>query len=425
MGRLSAGATKATVLWFWRSVEPSRSLLELTRGFRTKGLQSRYCQSTLSTATLPALFVSLINMTSTKSGIPMRRMDSLSMAPMSVLHPSLSVDDADKGQVWEFKHPEFKMNGKDSLENIRRKAPATRKSLQNSDDLPPTQQIDMVNGQLVAMQQQLQQLSDRYNDLSAHHALLLSELMGLQKTVVNHENVMQNVMTYLHTADSFIRDQQRNSRVRTAFAGVPEGEAVSTEMNPPAKHISPVGTTLPSPLQNADKLLHDSSTETLLNNKTLEQMNELYKQMNGAANTPSPRTIISGHGAGLASQRAPAGPEGGLALDYTKLNCDFQDAVYPAGHNNGIDPLFSEHINNIPYSMPTGKDISPTDPRKQFSESRKKSSTIDPGWIRRPQILLVEDDPTCRRIGGKFLYSFKCAIDSAVCALSACSVCDV
>jgi osomolarity two-component system response regulator SKN7 len=28
--------------------------------------------------------------------------------------------------------------------------------------------------------------------------------------------------------------------------------------------------------------------------------------------------------------------------------------------------------------------------------------------------LLVEDDPTCRRIGSKFLYAFHCHIDSAV-----------
>lgn len=38
----------------------------------------------------------------------------------------------------------------------------------------------------------------------------------------------------------------------------------------------------------------------------------------------------------------------------------------------------------------------------------------DPGWLRQPQILLVEDDQTCRRIGGKFLYAFNCTIDSAL-----------
>jgi hypothetical protein len=73
--------------------------------------------------------------------------------------------------------------------------------------------------------------------------------------------------------------------------------------------------------------------------------------------------------------------------------------------------MYSEHINNIPYSMPP-KVADPSNP--QFQEPRKKSAQVDPGWIRQPQILLVEDDPTCRRIGSKFLYAFHCSIDSAV-----------
>ena len=75
--------------------------------------------------------------------------------------------------------------------------------------------------------------------------------------------------------------------------------------------------------------------------------------------------------------------------------------------------MYSEHINNIPYPMPAkGPDgsFAPAPP----PEVRKKSTQVDPGWVRQPQILLVEDDQTCRRIGGKFLYAFHCSIDSAV-----------
>ena len=86
---------------------------------------------------------------------------------------------------------------------------------------------------------------------------------------------------------------------------------------------------------------------------------------------------------------------------------------FQAGPNNGIDPMYSEHVHNIPYPMPS-KDTQ-SDHRTAFVETRKKSTQVDPGWIRPPQILLVEDDQTCRRIGSKFLYSFHCHIDSAVC----------
>ena len=85
--------------------------------------------------------------------------------------------------------------------------------------------------------------------------------------------------------------------------------------------------------------------------------------------------------------------------------------VYPIGQTQGIDPMYSEHINNIPYPMPNkGPEAVPPPPQ----DARKKSTQIDPGWVRQPQILLVEDDQTCRRIGGKFLYAFHCSIDSAV-----------
>merc|ERR1712000_619225 len=96
-----------------------------------------------------------------------------------------------------------------------------------------------------------------------------------------------------------------------------------------------------------------------------------------------------------------------------------ETVVYPMGTNNGIDPMSSEYINSIPYPMPS-KDTQ-HDPRAQFADSRKKSGTADPGWSRSPRILLVEDDPTCRQIGGKFLYSFNCVVDSAFDGLEAVS----
>ena len=87
--------------------------------------------------------------------------------------------------------------------------------------------------------------------------------------------------------------------------------------------------------------------------------------------------------------------------------------VYPVGTNHGIDPMYPEHLHNIPYSLPP-KELDPSDPRRQYADGRKKSTLSDPGWARSPRILLVEDDPTCRKIGSKFLYSFRCAVDTAV-----------
>ena len=298
-------------------------------------------------------------------------------------------------QAWEFKHPDFKANNKDALDNIRRKAPAPRKPAANLEDNIPTQQMDLVNTQLVATQQQLRNLEERYNELSMHHSMLLQELIGVQKTVVNHEHVMQNVMNFLHSVDA---KHRRDSRVGGPFAGQTENGQPNAAQ---ADQVQPIDDLPASPLANASKLLNEFNADIQLNYKNLEHMNEMHNRTLSIS-TPPPD---------VRNGRGPTSAASSTSLPYAKLH-DLDTVVYPVGQTNGIDPMYSEHINNIPYPMPS-KDTQ-VDPRAQFAESRKKSSQIDPGWIRPPQILLVEDDPTCRRIGSKFLYSFHCQIDSAV-----------
>lgn len=307
-------------------------------------------------------------------------------------------------KAWEFKHPEFKANNKDSLDNIRRKAPAPRKPTQVTEDALPTQQMDLVNTQLVATQQQLAQLQQRYDEMTVHHSLMVQELIGVQKAVVNHEHVMQNVMSFLHAVDARHR---RDSRIGQPFLHA-DANATSGNSDPAHQQISPLEDEPASPLQNASKLLSDHNADIQLNYKTLEHMSELHGRTNGTMSTPPPD---SGSRSGHLRQPTSAGSSSTMA--YAKLHTEPDAIVYPVGQSNGIDPMYSEHIHNIPYPMPS-EDQKIVDSRRPTIDGRKKSTQVDPGWFRPPQILLVEDDPTCRRIGGKFLYSFHCAIDSAV-----------
>jgi osomolarity two-component system response regulator SKN7 len=267
----------------------------------------------------------------------------------------------------------------------------------------PTQQMDMMNGQLVAMQQQLVQLQDRYTELSVQYSVAVQELVGLTKTVVNHEHVMQNVMSFLNSIDS---QRRRDSRVVTPFHpqnGGPDGQAESpTQPVPPMEDDNPA-----SPLMHAAKLMSETNADLLLNPRNLEHMNEIAMRMNGTLTTPPPDVL--GHRNGRPSSRSA--PNSATSSGSVRLS-ELDNMVYPVGVNNGIDPMYSEHIHNIPYPLP----VKPPDPAdaRQAGQRKKSTTTIDVAWIRQPQILLVEDDPTCRRIGGKFLYAFSCAIDSAV-----------
>lgn len=322
--------------------------------------------------------------------------------------------------AWEFKHPDFKMNNKDALDNIRRKAPAPRKPAANAEDMViPTQQMDMFNTQLMATQQQLQQLQERYNELSIHHSMLLQELMGMQKTIVNHEHIMQSVMSFLHSVDA---QRRRDSRLVNPFPGDGSGTQ-NGNMDPSNQQMPSMEDDGPaSPLQHASKLLSETNADVMLNPRNLEHMNELAMRMNGTLTTPPPDLLRNGNRP--ASRNAA--PHSASSSTSMRLG-DIDSLVYPVGQNNGIDPMYSEHINNIPYPMPTkpvegnsgGASSGNNDHRFRTAEQRKKSAQVDPGWIRQPQILLVEDDQTCRRIGSKFLYAFNCAIDSALDGLEA------
>ncbi|KAM0719035.1 hypothetical protein Q7P37_004940 [Cladosporium fusiforme] len=310
--------------------------------------------------------------------------------------------------AWEFKHPDFKMNNKDALDNIRRKAPAPRKPNVMPDDIIPTQQMDLFNTQLVATQQQLQQLQERYNELSMHHSMLLQELIGVQKTVVNHEHVMGYVMNFLTSVDA---QRRRESRVNIPFPppttnGAPNG--VGVDESKESRQLTAKEEDVPaSPLQHASKLLSEVNADHMLNSNKLEQLNEHHMRMNASYTTPPPinGTRSSSRGA------APHSATSSTSMSYG----DLDNMVYPIGNNQGIDPMYSGHIHNIPYVEPPKA----PEPVLQQTEGRKKSSAVDPGWVRQPQILLVEDDQTCRRIGGKFLFAFQCHVDSALDGLEA------
>jgi osomolarity two-component system response regulator SKN7 len=257
--------------------------------------------------------------------------------------------------------------------------------------------MDLVNSQLMATQQQLQQLSERYSDLAQGHVILLQQVVQLQKFVKNHDGVMHGVMGFLHSVDA----QRRSSGVAGLFGGA-SGPGMNAMLNPEDDHPA-------SPLQQASKLLDEFSAENLPN-KELEQMTQEYNLRNEYSTPPNdPSTGMAAHPEASASHIRYAGGN------------DLENMVYPVGQTNGIDPINSEHIHNIPYSLPSSgmipveamPDMIPQ-PGSSGLGGRKKN-TVDSIWgMTKPRILLVEDDKVCARIGSKFLQAFECGVEIAV-----------
>lgn len=257
--------------------------------------------------------------------------------------------------------------------------------------------MDLVNSQLMATQQQLQQLSERYQDLAQGHVILLQQVVQLQKFVKNHDGVMNRVVGYLHNVDT----QRRSNRIGGPFAGGASGMSVDPMAADPADDHPA------SPLQQASQLLSELSAENLPN-KELEQMTHDYHLRPDYSTPPNDQ-----NGPGMPQAETPS-----AHIGYQAGN-DLDNMVYPVGHTNGIDPINSEHIHNIPYALPANGmiqvDAMPEMIPEGSSASGEKKGNTDSGWgMTKPRILLVEDDKVCARIGSKFLQAFECGVETAV-----------
>jgi len=259
----------------------------------------------------------------------------------------------------------------------------------------------MVNTQLAATQHQLQNLQDRYDELANGHVILLQQVVQLQKIVKNHDGAMHRVMGFLHSVDA----QRRSSRT----AGFANGHGIGIAdlvASGPDDHPA-------SPLQQASRLLGEFSTENLFS-KELEQMQAGFNYRSEFS-TPS-----NDHASTAGVSQTPTSAALTNNMSYASHTYDLDSMVYPVGQVNGIDPINSEHIHNIPYAippsaaLPAGNQTGMEQSKSSSGADRKKSLT-DPGWgMHKPRILLVEDDKTCARVGSKFLQSFQCGVDIAV-----------
>jgi hypothetical protein len=163
-------------------------------------------------------------------------------------------------------HPSFKVDNKT----------AARKFDEVSNESAiPMQQMDMMNGKLVAMQQQLVHLQERYTELSVEYSVVVQELVGLTNRVVNHEDVLHNVMKFLNRNNP---QWTRDSKLLTLLQALthdPEGQIKSpTQSIPLAKDDS-----LTLPLKHAANTKDSANAGALSNAVNSEDMDKMLKTL--------------------------------------------------------------------------------------------------------------------------------------------------
>ncbi|KOS17976.1 Transcription factor SKN7 [Escovopsis weberi] len=339
--------------------------------------------------------------------------------------PSNDTDlNSPKGNVLEFKHPYFRVDSKDDLDNIRRKAPATRKP-QAPEDFTTSQHVSVISEQLTATQQQVQQLQALFAEISQTNRVLVNEVLTLQKMLNAQKQAQHEMLNYLspyhangHNGAGNASDSNNTSDSGNA-AGHDDAAAnsglLAHSMN--TSH-SDVDEAVPE-LRRARELLSSVAPDAIAD-RELERLHDIW-------GSPTDTTMVT-----------PVSMP--MLLD--PMNDITRYPVYPVGQTVGIDPFHSDHIHKIPYAMPS--DVSnaanardaqqphhqqqpsqhqqqhqqqQSGPASQLDSSSSASISMDKPvslWgPKKPMIFLVEDDPTCAKIGIKFLKSMGCDVEHA------------
>ncbi|KAH8706765.1 HSF-type DNA-binding-domain-containing protein [Ilyonectria robusta] len=281
----------------------------------------------------------------------------------------------------EFKHPNFKVGSKDDLDNIRRKAPAPRRT-QATEDFTTSHHISVLTEQLTATQQQVQQLQELFTEVSQTNRLLVNEVLTLQKMLNAQKQSQHEMLNFMSSSDRNNRHQQ-------------------------SMHLS-VGT---SPLDGDESAPELRRARELLSSVTPDSIADReLERLQGVYGSPADSAVVI--------------PQASMPMMHDPMNDINRYPVYPVGQTVGIDPFHSDHIHKIPYAMPNDSSAGPMQelPTPQPintaaaapTSSSSSSNTSALLWgARKPRIFLVEDDPTCSKIGIKFLKSMGCEVEHA------------
>ncbi|KAM3530033.1 hypothetical protein MY4038_005117 [Beauveria bassiana] len=304
--------------------------------------------------------------------------------------PSADADgSAPSGNVLEFKHPNFRVDSKDDLDNIRRKAPAPRKA-QQPEDFTTSQHVSVISEQLTATQQQVQQLQELFAEVSQTNRLLVNEVLTLQKMVNAQKSAQHEMLNYLTYPG------RTNPMMNRSMA--PNGAVAQTEGDDSAPE-----------LRRARELLASVAPDVAAD-RELERLHDVYGPMTDSSAMVTPVTLPMLHDPITDLSRYP---------------------VYPVGQTVGIDPFASDRIQKLPYAMPgeaaaagaladahhhaqqhTPTSSGPTPIMGAAAPANLREAPAIWG-IKKPHVFLVEDDPTCAKIGIKFLKSMGCEVEHA------------
>lgn len=254
--------------------------------------------------------------------------------------------------------------------------------------------------QLAATQQQVQQLQELYSDVLQTNKILVNEVLNIQKILSMQKQASHEVLNYLTPYNDGSGQAVSNNT-----------QSVASNNSNNSNHRGNAGADEPvvPELRRAREILTSISAETAAD-RELDRLQHMYGSPtdSGAMVTPTSMGMMS-----------------------DPMHDINRFPVYPVGQTVGIDPFHADHINKIPYAVPSdlsnsGIMMDQSSQVSQAPQGQSMTSTAGPAanpenlWAKKPLVLLVEDDPTCSKIGMKFLRTMGCEVKHAVCPLGLC-----
>ncbi|KAJ7246894.1 HSF-type DNA-binding-domain-containing protein [Mycena haematopus] len=373
-------------------------------------------------------------------------------------HKIKSPDNPLDEQSWVFKHPDFRADRRDMLENIKRKAQrksivptaaAAERQPSTSNLVSTSHQLEIQNNRISSLETQLKSVSAAHDDalsslrtLERSHQEVILELVSFQQSMAQQDALLGSLLQYLW---------------RDGGAG---------KMLPTSDGLDGLNSQcLFLESKETQRMLDQSLSASDVARTTLLQMNELSGQAegrgiyvdggNGSSNAPLAGCDISPEldDMNMVSrieelQEQPFG-EFIPPLDPSSVSApgnaeDLDDELVlptptsaPTLGTDGIAPLSSclsaadasnpltwdahegLEVYTVGHLMPRGKSNSGTVSFDSGAVTgsqklRVRRSTFVPGWAVPPRVLLVDDDAVTRKLSSKFLQIFGCTIDVAV-----------
>lgn len=236
-------------------------------------------------------------------------------------------------------------------------------------------------------------MQDSYFQMAHFNKLFTDEIIHLRAAVKAQSSISSELINHLGKPSA---DRRHGSGASSHSTPAYNGNLLSDGTEEP-----------PVELRRARDLLNGISIEHLPE-RDLRQMSIAFQQVGG-----SPESV------GSSSIMGPPGTAGmNNNFIHDPMN-DMRHMVYPVGQTIGIDPFAAEHMGNIPYNRPLSRNAMVTGSESNavipsVSPPGGASQGGSPWGLKKPRILLVEDDKTCSRIGSKFLSQYDCGVEVAV-----------